>query len=275
MATQYKRADFSKKAISRAVLRQTTQHPSVLYPAGAAIIGGLAAIALGPSLATLGALAAGGAMAFGGLAINQWLRRDYFANKYVTALREKLLSQHAQAMKALEKGLTEIDNKPGQAQLRRVREKFESFKAVLNDKLDPNELTHSRYLGIAEQVYFAVLDNLSRIVSVSRSGGAIDVDYTRQRLQELSDIQQPGHAEQQEITTLEQRLALSEQQQARVKEWLAANELAMTQLDTTAMTLASTETTQGLAKVDLETAMSELQRLASTTALYDRDNLEQ
>ena len=59
-------ADFSKKAISRAVLKQTTQHPSVLYPAGAAVIGGLAAIALGPGMVALGAVIGGGAIALGG-----------------------------------------------------------------------------------------------------------------------------------------------------------------------------------------------------------------
>ena len=48
----------------------------------------------------------------------------------------------------------------------------------------------------------------------------------------------------------------------------------MTQLDTTAMTLAAVETRRGLATVDLETAMGELQRLAATTALYDRDRLK-
>ena len=47
----------------------------------------------------------------------------------------------------------------------------------------------------------------------------------------------------------------------------------MTQLDHTAMALAATETKRGLAKVDLETAMTELQRLAGQAREYDRDRL--
>jgi hypothetical protein len=275
MATTSKRPDFSKKAINRAVLRQTSQHPSVLYPAGAAIIGGLAAIAIGPGLATIGALAAGGALAIGGLAVNQFLRRDFFASRYVNQLRDKMLNQHTQLLASLATGLDDIDSQPGQAQLRRVQEKFKAFQEVLGSKLQPNELTYSRYLGIAEQVYFAVLDNLNRVVSVSRSIAAIDVGYTRERIAELQADSAPTGTEASELTSLHQRLELDREQRDRIKDWLAANEVAMTQLDTTAITLAAAETTRGLARVDLETSMTELQRLASTTALYDRDNLEQ
>ena len=69
-------------------------------------------------------------------------------------------------------------------------------------------------------------------------------------------------------------MQLAEEQNDHIKDWLVANEHAMTQLDHAAMTLAGIETTRGLAKVDLETAMQEMQRLATTTALYDRDNLD-
>ena len=182
MATtgKVRNADFSRKAISRAVLRQTTQHPTVLYPAGAAIIGGLAAVALGPGIVALGAVIGGGAIALGGWAINQVLRRDFFANQYVTELREQLLNRHLVEMSNIQAGLTGLGNDNGLAQLRRVKEKFDAFKLVLASKLQETELTYARYLGIAEQVYFAVLDNLSRVVNVSRSMAAIDVTYTAQ-----------------------------------------------------------------------------------------------
>ena len=265
--------DFSEKAISRAVLRQTSQHPAVLYPAGVGVVGGLAVLALGPSLLGLGALAAGGALALGGWAVNQWLRRDHFASRYVKALRERLADEHTEVLQALESGLTEIASKPGLLQLRRVQEKFEAFGNVLRSKLKPGELTYSRYLGIAEQVYFAVLDNLDRIVNVSRGIAAIDLNYTGERLAELEALQRPAEAESRELESLRQRVALAKQQRGQIKDWLAANELAMTQLDHTAMTLAGTDTMRGLARLDLETAMTELQRLAAATALYERDRL--
>jgi len=267
------RPDFSRRAIDRAVLRETSQHPSVLYPAGAAVIGGLAAVALGPGLFALGALAAGGVLAAGSLVFNRFLRRDYFAARYVRELRERFHNEHARALEDLEAGLARIDNDTGHNQLRRVQEKFSAFQDVLASKLQPNELTHARYLGIAEQVYFAVLDNLTRVVGVARSIAAIDVDYTRQRIAEIEREGAETSAARNELATLRQRLELDAEQRKRIADWLAANEVAMTQLDTTAMTLAAVETTRGLARVDLETAMDELQRLARTTALYDRDKL--
>ncbi len=274
MATQTApRPDFSEKAISKAVTRATSQHPSVLYPAGAAVVGGLAAVALGPSLAALGVLIGGGALAAAGWAFNRILRRDYFANRYVRKLREATLAEHAQAMEDLERDLTEIESREGLSQLRRAREKFNAFCAVLNRKLKPEELTHSRYLGIAEQVYFAVLDNLKRIAGVTRSAAAIDVDYTRGRIDELKAGKNLSAAREQELNSLKRRLALADEQTEKIHDWLADNEDAMTQLDHTAMALAATETKRGLAEVNLETAMAELARLAGQAQQYDRDNL--
>ncbi len=267
------RPDFSEKAISKAVIRATTQHPSVLYPAGAAVVGGLAAIALGPSLAALGVLIGGGCVAAAGWAVNHLLRRDHFANRYVKRLREATLAEHARAMEDLERDLKDIGSDAGLNQLRRAREKFNAFTEVLNRKLKPGELTHGRYLGIAEQVYFAVLDNLTRIAGVTRSAKAIDEDYSRRRIAELEAAGKPSSAMEQELNSLKRRLSLAAEQHEKVGAWLAANEDAMTHLDQTAMALAATETKRGLARVDLETAMAELQRLAGQAQAYDRDRL--
>ncbi|MEM9300514.1 MAG: hypothetical protein AAGE01_00300 [Pseudomonadota bacterium] len=268
------RPDFSPKAINRAVLKESTQHPTVLYPAGAAVIGGLAAIALGPGLVALGAMAAGGVIATSGLLINRFARRDFFASRYVRKLREQALNRHSELLEFLKKGLKQIDSELGYRQLQRVQEKFDAYQEVLGGKFKPHTLTYSRYLGIAEQVYFAVLDNLNRIVGVSRSIAAIDVEYSRRRIAELEAGAVESDAARNELATLRQRLELDVEQRARIEDWLAANEVAMTQLDTTAMTLATVETTQGLAKVNLETAMDELQRLAANTAAYDRAKLK-
>lgn len=265
-------ADFSKKAVDRAVLRQTAQHPSVLYPAGAAVVGGLAALSVGPSLAVVGVAAAGGLLAVGGWAINQFFRRDKLAGRYVQAMREKMLSEHSQAVEKLEHGLREISSKAGLAQLRRAREKFESFRTVLGSKMNPDEITFGRYLGIAEQVYFAVLDNLERVINVSRSSRAIDVEYTRKRRDELVALSERDSAEEIELQTLTERLELAGTQHRNMKDWLAANEQAMTQLDNAAMQLAAIETQRGRSSVNLETSMAELQRLANNAILYDRSN---
>ena len=265
-------ADFSKKAVDRAVIRQTAQHPSVLYPAGAAVVGGLAALSIGPSLAILGVAAAGGLLAAGGWAVNQFFRRDKLASRYVQAMREKMMAEHSQAVEKLEHGLNEINSKPGMAQLRRAREKFDSFRTVLGSKMNPDEITFGRYLGIAEQVYFAVLDNLERVINVSRSSRAIDVDYTRKRRDELVNMNDRDSAEDVELHTLTERLELAGKQQKNIKDWLASNEQAMTQLDNAAMQLAAIETQRGRSSVNLETSMAELQRLANNAILYDRSN---
>ena len=54
-----KTADFSPQAVSRAVLNATLQKPYVLYPTAVGVLGGLAAVVLGPSLLFLAPAAAG------------------------------------------------------------------------------------------------------------------------------------------------------------------------------------------------------------------------
>jgi hypothetical protein len=137
---------------------------------------------------------------------------------------------------------------------------------MLGEKLTPGELTYARYLGTAEQVYLSALDNLGAMAGLLRSAGAIDEPYVRQRMTQLQG-QADVHS-QRELQTLEQRLALRRTQLERVADLLARNEEAMTQMDVATAEIAAMRTGTKQASLDMETAMSELARLARRAKDY-------
>jgi hypothetical protein len=258
---------FSKRAVSRAVLKATAQRPYVLYPAAIGILGGAAALALGPSLAFVIPAVLGAVVGAGGWALDYALRRERYANDYLHAMQEVLESRRAEAVAALERDLAEVGSEEGAGQLERLEEKYRTFETLLARKLQREEITFGRYLGIAEQVFLSALDNLGRIVDTRRSIQAIDHRYVEHRMKELRRGPDSA-ARREEIASLEARLSLREEQLEKVATWLARNESAMTTIDLTMGSIAEMDTTRGHASMDMESAMQELSRLAGRAQSY-------
>ncbi|MCG6861650.1 MAG: hypothetical protein LJE70_10300 [Chromatiaceae bacterium] len=264
-----KHQDFSQAAVSRAVLAATAQKPYVLYPTAVGILGAAAAVLLGPSSLFVVPAVLGGAVGLGSWAVDYFLRRDHHASAYLQDLHRALSDRRGRAVRDLERELSEIGSKDGLAQLERLGDKLEAFQALLDKKLDPSELTHGRYLGMAEQVYLSGLDNLQRMVHTLASIEAIDEDYVESRVRTLKRIREPSASKTEELESLRARLALKEAQRAKVDHWLAQNERAMTQIDSTMAAIAAMDTVRGHAGTDLETAMRELAELARRAPDYN------
>src|SRR5438477_12494898 len=83
-------ADFSPRAVSRAVLHETLQKPYVLYPTAVGLLGGLAALVLSPTMLFVAPAAIGLSLGLGGWALDYTLRRDQHAADYLKRLHETL-----------------------------------------------------------------------------------------------------------------------------------------------------------------------------------------
>jgi hypothetical protein len=268
---QLKTRDFSKPAVQKAVALHTLEHPAVLYPTTISILGGFAALLIGanPLLLTIAAGGAGAAVL--SWAVNFGLRRDHFANQYVKKLHAQMENQRLARQQELQRVLTEVSSEEGSSQFSRVTEKFTTFQKLLARKLNPSELTYGRYLGMAEQVYLGVLDNLQHIADTLKMMSVIDVKYTQKRLQQLQDALSQNPSSQnnaKEIDTLQERLDLHSQQADKVQKLFSQNEEAMTKMDLTIAAIADMRTEGGRASMDMETAMAELQRLAGKAKDY-------
>ncbi len=264
--------DFSPQAVARAVLRETLQKPHVLYPTALGLLGGVAALVLGPSLIFVAPAAIGLALGAGGWALDYSLRRDRHAAEYLKRLHEALAGRVDETMERLRTELGELGFDAGLAQMTQLQGKFRAFEQLLRRKLDPREMTFSRYLGMTEQVFLAGLDNLRRISDTLKGLAAIDDTHIRKRLAALAADSIDSATQDREIAALEERLALLETQRERVDRWLAENETAMTQIDQIMAAIASLDTSAGHASMTMEAAMSELKALAERAPRYSGES---
>jgi hypothetical protein len=256
-------ADFSAQAISRAVLGRTLSQPHVLYPAAVGILGGLAAAVLGPSMIFIAPAAVGAVLGLGGWAVDYTMRRDKHAADYLKRLQEALAGRADETMARLRGEFAEVSFEPGEAQLDALKEKYQAFESLLRRKLDPKEMTFSRFLGMTEQVFLAGLDNLTRISDALKGLSAIDVQHISRRLQHLQSDGIESEAQDREIAALKERMTLLERQRDRIDGWLAENEVAMTQIDQAMAAIGEMDTSQGHAVMDIESAMAELKTIAA------------
>ena len=258
----------SQTAVKKAVLANTLQHPLVLYSA----VGGtlLAASALVFQLGSIPLiLSAGGvATAVGGWFYQFFARGDNYSQAYFSEIHARLTREKQQKLEKLEKELEEVESISGIKQLELVDIKYQNFEEILSSKLSPTEMTYSRYLSIAEQVYLAVLDNLDKVFLTLKSISAVDTSHLEQRIAALEKETSPKA--QKEKETLSKRLVLHQQQLDRASDIILANERALTELDEVTAKIASVEINKGRADLDLEMAMEELRRLAERSEQYKR-----
>jgi hypothetical protein len=266
MAMTERGTDLSRKAINLSVFSRSLQHPAVVYPAALGLLGGLgAALLVSSPMILIGAAAAGG-IAVAGLGANYIFRRERFAREYIQAASAQISAERAAMLENLEQDLQEAGRKEAVRQLGRFRDKIETFEQMLSEKLGESELTHARFLGIAEQVYLSGVDNLRGVVYAARGAAAIDAPYIRSRIGSLESGKQAGKDT--EIQSLNEQLRLHAEHMARMDAALAQNEQALARLDAAIAAVSQMKTEAGRASVSMETAMQELSRVAQRAREY-------
>jgi hypothetical protein len=264
-----KSPDLSQSAINLAVLTRSLQHPAVVYPAALGLIGAAGGALLVGSPLVFGAAALAGGVAALGFGVNYLLRRDRIASEYLAWANETILAERELMLRDLEDDLKQSGVKTGVRQLERFQEKIAAFEEVLGDKLGPHELTHARFLGVAEQVCLSGIDNLRGIALAARGLAAIDTDYIRSRIAALEKggAVARGGAEK-EIAGLKEQLQVQAGHAARIEELLGQNEHALARLDVALAAVAAMRTEPDRAAVGMETAIEELARIAQRAREY-------
>lgn len=262
--------DFSPSAVRRQVLRETLQKPYVLYPAACAIVGGLALLILGMSVLAVVALLLGSLCTALALLLDLVLRRELVAARHLHRLRNILAERVGDSIHNLRRDLEELGYSEGVQQLERLENKYNTFKELLQQRLNAHELTYTRYLGMTEQVYLAGLDNLNSIAGMRKSMSAMDLRYIEQRIQTLAALQQPSGAEKKELEALQKSLHLRESQREKIHILFSQNEEAMTTINQLMAGLAEMNTRRSRAKMDMENALKELEQLAERSSRYTK-----
>ncbi len=262
------KVDFSKKAISKAIMKNSIQHPLVLYPGAIGILGGAAALLLGPTAIPIAAAAAGGVVSIGALLTNFTVRKEQITNDYVQSLHQQLSESREKSLSDLKQKLQQAKSEQGLDQLNRLQEKFQLLEQILSEKLNPGEISFNRYLGIAEQVFLSVIDNLSEVTTRISSIQAIDIDLINSKMLQMDRQTDLDEHQRLEMESYSKRQGIYNEQQKSIKRLLAQNESAMTVIDETTAALSGITTRKGMSTLDLETAMQELSNLASRADDY-------
>jgi hypothetical protein len=246
--------DFSQKAITSMAKGQIFQHPATVWPIALSIPATLAAVLIF-HLGLLGLIVFGTGVGAGifSWGINRFYRYDHFAGLCAKNLRAEMEKQGRESIKEMKEGFERCNFPSGVAQIDELESKFNNFRRILQKRFNEGELTYVRYLGIVEQTYFAVLDNLSDILIL---------------LEGVSTINKKDLEGQGDKKTAREQLEIYAQELGKIEIILEANQKAFTEITRVTSAVAEVRTTKGKASMDMETAMLELQNLASRARNY-------
>lgn len=257
---------FTQESIDKAVRRRVLTSPFILYPGVASVLTGLAA-ALFASPVTVSLAVASPVLLLAGWQFEKRIRSHAYSLAYLAEANQKLQAERAARTAQLVEKLHVSHSRQGVHQIKLFNHAYQNFQEILGQKFSPQELTYGRYLGIAEQVFLASLDNLERVCLALKSVSTVDAAELQERIAELEKENDTGARE--EMATLRQRLKLREEQTGLAEKLLLQNEKALTELDHVTAKVATVVTEKGRAELDLERAMEELRRLAERAEKYE------
>jgi hypothetical protein len=225
--------DFSESAARRAAFFDLIQHPLTLWPPALGTAAGvgmaLFGIASGPFSA---AIAVGGI----GMGVANWAYRffgkgdEYMQNHYAE-LHEQFEKLKQQKSVELADELKQLGCKQGQTQVTQFEDKFQNLLAVFRRVLSENELTFSRVMGTAEQVYRSGLENLDRVVTLLLNIKDMDREDITARITALEQKPKRTNADETNLKALQDQAGVYDQTVQEVDELLAGNEEALATMD--------------------------------------------
>jgi hypothetical protein len=255
----------TEKDLSRRLIRDVMNAPETLIAGVCTALSG-ASLALFSSsswLWPLVGITCISATAVAGIIIERtWIGRKDSLMTIIKQAHQESVSKRNAILCRVSVELTKLNHAHGQRQLLHLETKFSTFTNVLNMQFDADELTHKRYLTIAEQLYFGAIDQLHTVVRLQHSLGAIDVKHLEKSLSDAT-LSLAHH------DALKQRLAIASRVIEQEAALLTSNEQIMTKLDEVTSQLSSIQTREGLGTLKLDSAMREIQDLILRTNDYN------
>jgi hypothetical protein len=225
--------DFSESAARRAAFFDLVQHPLTLWPPalGAATAVGLVMFGVASAPCSV-AIAVGGI----GIGAANWAYRffgkgDAYMQQHYAELHEAFEKLKKQKTAALAADLKTLGCKQGQIQVAQFEDKFQNLLAVFRRVLSENELTFSRVMGTAEQVYRSGLENLDRVVTLLLNTKDMDREDIAARMAALEAKPKRSHADDTNLKALQDQAGVFDQTAQEVDELLAGNEEALATMD--------------------------------------------
>lgn len=270
-------ADFTPRAVNRAVLAETLQHPLTILPAAAGAVGGLYMGLLGLNPTAFAVTFASALVATGAWVVNYFLRGEGFAERHVEHLQTKRLALREEEVEALAQGWQAAHHTDGIQQVRELRQAYAQLRTFLEKRLAEDGghgLQLRRLLVLTEDTFREGVAILRQALTLVRALATVD----RQGLErELAAWQSEASQSSTRITRIaahEERLALCAEQEAAIERLLAESEILEAALQKTyleAAQLGSPEIlfARGHTASELERAVQAARRVEDRLRVQD------
>ena len=227
---------YSDKAASKAALSETIQHPLTIWPPAIGVATGVGLTILGFVSMPVAIAIGSGCVFVGGLnwALRFFGGKEAYVQKYYAELHNQFEKLKEQKARHLASDLKSQGCEQGSEQVEQFEDKFQSFLVVLGRIFNETELTYSRYVGSAEQLYRKGLENLERIVTLLISISEIDRDRLKVRIKSLERKEDKTSAEERILASNVKQAELYDNARNEVDELLATNEEALATIDAAA-----------------------------------------
>lgn len=271
---QFGTEQLSRKAVHAGVIKLIFQHGLVLWPLGIGLVSLLGWFLIAEYFFAI--FSACLFLATGSFIVNYFFREDYFVNKYMEILQKQINENKREKLRFLEKefekfkSINGIENFCEQSlhQFRTIQDKFQILQNFLSGKLNEGELTFSRYLGASEQIYLSILDNLAEISNLLKGiACSDDGNYLEKRIRELKKNESLNDADKKELKAIEERRNIRDGRIKKINVLITKNEEAITQCDG-ALVAVNDMKKRGMAEVDMDTALRELEKIAQNCRRY-------
>ena len=166
-------------------------HPLTLYPPVIGIGACVVAILFGFEIlfffAVLGVL-----FGIGNAFLRVFFLKNKIALKFQRMKRKALAEEARRATEELEKNLLALGRKRAAKQVGHLKDTFLRFKEKLVSQVGKGKPEYEQYLGSAEVMYLAALNNLKAVADNERDKKLIDVEDSKRRIEELEIEHQKG-----------------------------------------------------------------------------------
>ncbi len=263
--------DFSEAVVKKAVRSAGYLHPLTVYPPVIGIGAGVVAILFGFEilfyLAAIGILAG-----IGNATLRLFFLRDKIAISFQRLQRKALAEQARRATEELESNLSELGRERAAKQVKYLKDTFFRFKEKLVTQIGKDKPEYEQYLGSAEVMYLAALNNLRAVADNERDKRLIDVEDSKRRIEELKREHKQGIRDNTEEIDAQQRQIKSfELAEENSRDLIAEVEGSLTALTEVTRSLSEITATRESMRHNVTQAMKKFHHIADRNKqIFDR-----
>jgi hypothetical protein len=263
--------DFSDASVQKAVRSAGYLHPLTLYLPVIGIGAGVVAILFGIEilfyLAAIGILAG-----IGNATLRIFFLRDKMALNFQRMKRKALAEQARKATEELELNLLELGRERAAKQVKSLKDTFFRFKEKLVSQIGKDKPEYEQYLGSAEVMYLAALNNLKAVADNERDKRLVDVEDSKRRIEELkAEQKQDIRDNTDEIDAQKRKIRAFELAEQNSRDLVAEVEGSLTALTEVTRSLSEITATRESMRHNVTQAMKKFHHIADRNRqIFDR-----